>query len=69
MTYLLDTNAFSDLMREHPAMDARLAAFARQTSGSEHSIVLSFSIFPPLPIEQMRQVRPGAHLPARRNPR
>jgi tRNA(fMet)-specific endonuclease VapC len=25
MTYLLDTNAFSDLMREHPAVDARLA--------------------------------------------
>lgn len=26
MTYLLDTNACSDLMREHPAFDARLAA-------------------------------------------
>jgi predicted nucleic acid-binding protein len=25
MTYLVDTNAFSDLMREHPAADARLA--------------------------------------------
>ena len=25
MTYLLDTNAFSDLMREHPGVDARLA--------------------------------------------
>ena len=25
MTYRLDTNAFSDLMREHPAVDARLA--------------------------------------------
>ena len=25
MTYLLDTNAFSDLMREHPALDKRLA--------------------------------------------
>ena len=25
MTFLLDTNAFSDLMREHPKMDARLA--------------------------------------------
>jgi predicted nucleic acid-binding protein len=25
MTYLLDTNAFSDLMREHPMLDARLA--------------------------------------------
>ena len=25
MTYLLDTNAFSDLMRDHPAVDARLA--------------------------------------------
>jgi tRNA(fMet)-specific endonuclease VapC len=24
MTYLLDTNAFSDLMREHPALDRRL---------------------------------------------
>ena len=24
MTYLLDTNAFSDLMREHPALDKRL---------------------------------------------
>ena len=26
MTYLLDTTAFSDLMRERPGMDARLAA-------------------------------------------
>jgi tRNA(fMet)-specific endonuclease VapC len=26
MVYLLDTNAFSDLMREHPKLDARLAA-------------------------------------------
>jgi predicted nucleic acid-binding protein len=25
MTYLLDTSAFSELMREHPAMDAHLA--------------------------------------------
>ena len=25
MTFLLDTNAFSDLMREHPKIDARLA--------------------------------------------
>jgi tRNA(fMet)-specific endonuclease VapC len=25
MIYLLDTNAFSDLMREHPAVDKRLA--------------------------------------------
>lgn len=24
MTFLLDTNAFSDLMREHPKLDARL---------------------------------------------
>ena len=28
MTYLLDTNAFSDLMREHPAFDQRLASLA-----------------------------------------
>jgi len=28
MTYLLDTNAFSDLMREHPAFDKRLASLA-----------------------------------------
>jgi predicted nucleic acid-binding protein len=26
MLFLLDTNAFSDLMREHPQLDARLAA-------------------------------------------
>jgi tRNA(fMet)-specific endonuclease VapC len=26
MTYLLDTNAFSDLMNEHPMIDAHLAA-------------------------------------------
>jgi tRNA(fMet)-specific endonuclease VapC len=28
MTFLLDTSAFSDLMREHPKMDARLASVA-----------------------------------------
>ena len=28
MLFLLDTNAFSDLMREHPQLDARLAALA-----------------------------------------
>jgi predicted nucleic acid-binding protein len=28
MLFLLDTNAFSDLMREHPQIDARLAALA-----------------------------------------
>lgn len=28
MRYLLDTNAFSDLMRKHPQLDARLAALA-----------------------------------------
>jgi tRNA(fMet)-specific endonuclease VapC len=28
MTYLLDSNAFSDLMREHPAADTRLAGLA-----------------------------------------
>jgi predicted nucleic acid-binding protein len=26
MIFLLDTNAFSDLMREHPQLDARLAS-------------------------------------------
>jgi predicted nucleic acid-binding protein len=26
MLFLLDTNAFSDLMREHPQLDARLSA-------------------------------------------
>ena len=33
MTCLLDTNAFSDLMREHPTVDARLAAL-----GEAHQI-------------------------------
>jgi tRNA(fMet)-specific endonuclease VapC len=28
MLFLLDTNAFSDLMREHPQLDARLATIA-----------------------------------------
>lgn len=28
MTFLLDTTAFSDLMREHPKVDARLASLA-----------------------------------------
>jgi predicted nucleic acid-binding protein len=28
MLFLLDTNAFSDLMREHPQLDAHLAALA-----------------------------------------
>ena len=35
MTYLLDTNAFSDLMREHPQMDARLASVS-----SVHRVVI-----------------------------
>lgn len=29
MTYLLDTNAFSDLMREHPAFDKCLASLTK----------------------------------------
>jgi len=28
MTFLLDTNAFSDLMRDHPKVDARLASIS-----------------------------------------
>jgi tRNA(fMet)-specific endonuclease VapC len=32
MTYLLDTNAFSDLMREHPAFDKHLARLAENDS-------------------------------------
>lgn len=35
MTFLLDTNAFSDLMREHPKIDARLATIA-----SIHRVVI-----------------------------
>jgi len=30
--YLLDTNAFSDLMREHPALDARLAGISEENA-------------------------------------
>ncbi len=37
MTYLLHTNAFSDLMREHPAVDARLAALDVK-KGSNYNI-------------------------------
>lgn len=35
MTFLLDTNAFSDLMREHPKVDARLASIS-----STHRVVI-----------------------------
>lgn len=35
MTFLLDTNAFSDLMREHPKIDVRLAILP-----SMHQIVI-----------------------------
>ncbi|MDQ3254707.1 MAG: type II toxin-antitoxin system VapC family toxin [Acidobacteriota bacterium] len=37
MTFLLDTNAFSDLMREHPRMDARLAS----VSSTERVVICS----------------------------
>jgi len=35
VTFLLDTNAFSDLMREHPKVDARLASIS-----STHRVVI-----------------------------
>ncbi|MFA4935486.1 MAG: type II toxin-antitoxin system VapC family toxin [Candidatus Methanoperedens sp.] len=35
MTFLLDTNAFSDLMREHPKVDVRLASVS-----STHKVVI-----------------------------
>ncbi len=35
MIYLLDTNAFSDLMREHPKMDAHLAG----VSGTDRVVI------------------------------
>jgi len=35
MRFLLDTTAFSDLMREHPKMDARLAGISE-----EHRVVI-----------------------------
>jgi len=35
MTFLLDTNAFSDLMREHPKVDSRLASVP-----SQHRVVI-----------------------------
>ena len=35
MTFLLDTNAFSDLMREHAKVDARLASVS-----STHRVVI-----------------------------
>ncbi len=31
-TYLLDTNAFSDLMREHPALDTRLVGLNEENA-------------------------------------
>jgi len=37
MTFLLDTNAFSDLMREHPQVDARLAS----VSSTEQVVICS----------------------------
>lgn len=39
MNYLLDTSAFSDLMREHVRMDARLEALARDDRVQICSIV------------------------------
>ena len=30
MIFLLDTNAFSDLMREHPTVDARILSLSEQ---------------------------------------
>ena len=39
MTYLLDTNAFSDLMREHPAFDKRLVGM-----GENDAVVLCFVV-------------------------
>lgn len=32
MIFLLDTNAFSDLMREHPMVESRVAALSDQDS-------------------------------------
>ena len=40
MTYLLDTTAFSDLMREHPKMDARLAGLPPEDRVVICSVVL-----------------------------
>lgn len=40
MVFLLDTNAVSDLMREHPAMDARLARLTAQDRVVTCTIVL-----------------------------
>ena len=37
MTFLLDTNAFSDLMQKHPKMDARLAS----VSSTERVVICS----------------------------
>lgn len=39
MIYLLDTNAFSDLLREHPAIESRMAVLSDQDSIAICSVV------------------------------
>ena len=45
MIYLLDTNAFSDLMREHPAFDKRLAGMGEKDAVVLCSVVLGEILF------------------------
>jgi predicted nucleic acid-binding protein len=52
--YLLDTNAFSDLVREHPQIDARLASVQRSDPVVICSIVRGEVLYG---IEQMAQGR------------
>lgn len=45
MTYLLDTNAFSDSMREHPAFDKRLAGMSENDAVVLCSVVRGEILF------------------------
>ncbi len=50
MIFLLDTNAFSDLMREHPKIDARLTDLSSDDRVVICSVPSLLAMTPSLPI-------------------